>query len=325
MAPLCYPVAASASTIPDESMRRGWVDQPNQRGTMDIIVSCVATLFICLWTMLHLNLPAPDDSDWTKLWRKLRWLLLGILAPELPMLFAFAQWASAKRSVKSMRNFGHTNWTLAHAFYADAGGFTLHPPDTKPFPTTAKQLQYLVEESYMELPAITSREIWDKSKADKLAKTIACLQAAWLVSNLCARAAQGLAVTPLELQTLALVFCSLATLCFWLSKPLNVESPTPLHLDTPISTILLRAGDAAKKPFRDTPLDFIEPQIYQSSVWSDGMLRWMQRRHLTTRPLQRRYHPPLTSRALTTDATRMPLQHQARMRVVHLRLVVNRP
>lgn len=112
--------------------RRGWVDQPNQRGTMDIVWSCLSTLFICLWTMLHLNLPAPDDGRWAILWRKARWLLLGVLAPELPMLFAFAQWASAKRSVVDMHNLGftETEWTLVHAFYADSGGYVLHPPDT---------------------------------------------------------------------------------------------------------------------------------------------------------------------------------------------------
>lgn len=82
--------------------------------------------------MLHLNLPAPDDGRWAILWRKARWLLLGVLAPELPMLFAFAQWASAKRSVVDMHNLGftETEWTLVHAFYADSGGYVLHPPDT---------------------------------------------------------------------------------------------------------------------------------------------------------------------------------------------------
>ena len=82
--------------------------------------------------MLHLNLPAPGDSGRSIFLRKVRWLLLGVFAPELPMLFAFAQWASAKRSVLEMRNLGFTNveWTLVHAFYADSGGFLLQPSDT---------------------------------------------------------------------------------------------------------------------------------------------------------------------------------------------------
>lgn len=93
---------------------------------MDIVWSCLSTLFICLWTMLHLNLPAPDDGRWAILWRKARWLLLGVLAPELPMLFAFAQWASAKRSVVDMHNLGftETEWTLVHAFDMPTVGVT---------------------------------------------------------------------------------------------------------------------------------------------------------------------------------------------------------
>ena len=115
-----------------DGARRGWVDQPTERGTTDIIWTCLSTLIICLWTTLHLNLPAPDDGPWTIFWRKARWLLLGILAPELPMLFAFAQWASAKRSVVDMHNLGFiaTEWTLVHAFYADSGGYVVHPTDT---------------------------------------------------------------------------------------------------------------------------------------------------------------------------------------------------
>ncbi len=43
--------------------------------------------------MLHLIVPAKDDTPWTLFLRKLRWLALAILAPELLVLFASGQWA----------------------------------------------------------------------------------------------------------------------------------------------------------------------------------------------------------------------------------------
>ncbi len=149
------------------------------------------------------------------------------------------------------------------------------------------QLKYLVQGGYLSLPAISKKEIWDKSKADKFAKTVAILQTTWLATQIIARAAQHLPITPLELFSLALSLTSLSTQWFWLNKPLDVASPTALTMKTSITDILIQAGDAAKEPFRTTPLDFIEPDIYQSSSWSEIVLRWILRRGLQTRPILR--------------------------------------
>lgn len=163
-----------------------------------------------------MNVPSPDDKYWTIFWRKSRWLLLGILAPELPILFACGQWASANRSVDQKRalGFDEEKWSLIHAFYADAGGFVLHPPDSEPFPITAKQVKYFVQHKYMKVPAISTKEIWDKSNADKFAKYIAYFQTSWLATQTVGRAAAHLPITPIELSKVALSFCSLTTLWF---------------------------------------------------------------------------------------------------------------
>ena len=94
--------------------------------------------------MLHLNVPAYADSDFSLFLRRARWMSLAILAPELVMLFACGQWASAKRSVAELRELGCSDWTMVHAHYADSGGFLLHMEDTVSFPITAKQIHYLV-------------------------------------------------------------------------------------------------------------------------------------------------------------------------------------
>lgn len=277
----------SIAPITARPAKQSWVSQPNQRGTIDIIWSCVTTLAICCWVMVHLNVPAQADSLWTLILRRTRWLLLALMAPELVMLFACGQWASAKRSVVDMHQLGYKSWTMVHAFYADSGGFVLQPPDYVPFPVTAKQLHYLVTNEYLPIPEITRKEIWDKSKADMFAKSIASFQAAWLLVQVIARGLQGLPVTLLELSTVALTTCTGASMFFWFHKPLSVETPSMLRLKTNIVELLLRAGDCAKAPFQDTPLDFIEPNLYTSTQMPLGRHWGTQERPLPRIPNDR--------------------------------------
>ncbi|KAL8730334.1 MAG: hypothetical protein Q9181_004693 [Wetmoreana brouardii] len=231
----------------------GWVGQCNQRGTIDVIWNCFSTIFISLWVMLHLNVPADYEGFWASFFRKTRWLILGALAPETVLLASGGQWASAKRSLADMKALGFEEWTLAHGFYADSGGFLLRSLDSTPFPVTAKQIHYLVKEKYMGLPQITEKEVFDKSKADQFSKTIACLQTSWFVTECIGRAIKQLPISPLELSTCGIILCTVAVYFFWLHKPLNVTAPTTLVLNYSMATILVRAGADAEKPSGTPP------------------------------------------------------------------------
>lgn len=203
------------------------------------------------------------------------------------MLFASGQWASAKRSVVDMDSLGCENWSMIHAFYADTGGFVLQARESVAFPITAKQLCYLVQQGYMQAPTITKKEIWDKSKADRLAKTITSLQAGWLTIQVVARWIQHLPVTLLEISTVALITCTAATFFFWFYKPLDVNTPTTIRIDSSIAEILIKAGDAADFPFSDTPLDFVESQLYTSSQMPMHRFWGVQQRPLPRIPNDR--------------------------------------
>ncbi|KAL9026356.1 MAG: hypothetical protein Q9196_004965 [Gyalolechia fulgens] len=179
------------------------------------------------------------------------------------------------------------------------------------FPVTAKQIHYLVQKEYIAVPDITEKEIFDKSKADQITKTIACLQTGWFVTECIARAIQKLAISPLELCTCAFILCTVAVYFFWLYKPLNVTTPTTLIADCSIATILLRAGTDAEKPFWNTPLDFVEPPSnYTFGNWPRLAKRWGE----TLRPHPERPQPP----ALRPAATH-PVQ-LARFNLLHHRL-----
>ena len=256
---------------------------------MDVLWLCISTLTVGVYSMLHLNVPAPNGKLWTVISRKLRWAFLGLLAPEVPMLFACGQCASAQRSVQAMRSLGFDKpqWTVEHGFFADSGGFWLHASDFEAFPITAKQLEYLVRHKHIRLPSVSSREIWDKSNADYLAKAFACYQTLWLAVQLIGRGIQQLPITPLELATIAIAGCSLTTQWFWLKKPLDVETSITLNMERSIAEVFKDAGESCEGPFLDTPLDFIEPETYMSSKWSRTAFGWIQRWGLQTRPMKR--------------------------------------
>lgn len=147
---------------------------------------------------------------------------------------------------------------MRHAFFADMGGFLLVPPDTPPFPVSGKQMHWLVVHNYLPFPDTTSADLADKSKQDTIAKMVACFQSSYLILQCLGRAAQRLTITTLELSALAIVVCSIMTSLCWWYKPADVRTPVRLQLQVSITEILLKAGDAASRPFRQTPLDFID-------------------------------------------------------------------
>jgi hypothetical protein len=55
----------------------------------------VLTLTICVWSALHLNVPEEDSKLRHRNIRRMRWILLGLFAPELVVSTAFAQFLTA--------------------------------------------------------------------------------------------------------------------------------------------------------------------------------------------------------------------------------------
>lgn len=119
-----------------------WQESPNTRGTMDIIWTCLFTVFICTWTVVHLNIPAPPKTDTTvRLWlRRIKWglffpLPLPILAdshivgnccmvPEIVLLLAAGQWSFARRCWREMRQI---ITELDESSYELESGLTIQP------------------------------------------------------------------------------------------------------------------------------------------------------------------------------------------------------
>lgn len=72
-----------------------WQSEPDGRGTFSLLLSCVITLTLCVWRAVHLNVPRPCESAMQRIREKLKWVLMGIFAPELVVYVAWAQWYTA--------------------------------------------------------------------------------------------------------------------------------------------------------------------------------------------------------------------------------------
>ncbi|KAK4451964.1 hypothetical protein QBC34DRAFT_377934 [Podospora aff. communis PSN243] len=78
-----------------------WHPEPGGRGTYGLVSSCIITMALCVWTAVHLNVPEQSGGHNIKYMpsfktlRKLRWLSIGLFAPEIVTWTAFEQYRSA--------------------------------------------------------------------------------------------------------------------------------------------------------------------------------------------------------------------------------------
>jgi hypothetical protein len=157
--------------------KTGWQSQPNGRGTIDIIWSCLLTIFLCTWSVLSLNVPAQGTSTPAFILRKMKWMLIAGLGPEWVTGMAGAQWSIAGRSSKKFRA-QNCKWTRKQAYFADMGGIRLTLRDDQ-FPITSEMLLKLVIKKIVKFPDMSKSMIQDRSKVDFIAKLITFFQTAW--------------------------------------------------------------------------------------------------------------------------------------------------
>lgn len=126
-------------------------------------------------------------------------------------------------------------WTPTHSMYAAMGGFAIDtrgvysnflPGHRRRLILTPDGISFLLKLKPSLVPDISEATIKDKSKSSGLVKGFVCLQAAWFCAQCFSRWKQHLAVSLLELNTLAHALCALLIYMLWWSKPLDIEEPT---------------------------------------------------------------------------------------------------
>ncbi|KAG2352516.1 hypothetical protein BDR07DRAFT_1343938 [Suillus spraguei] len=189
------------------------------RTLWSIISSCVLTLFACICTAIHTNIPSPEHSPNDLLVRRLGIMMMALMAPELIVIWAMRQYFSTH----------HNMWTQTHSFFVLMGGFMLYV-DGKPYLTLRRDdILKLIRKGCIDVPVITAEQIHDKSKGNAISKGLIILQVTWFVMQLITRAIYHLETTQLEVGTLAFAVLNFLTYAVWWNKPLNVQRPHPVY------------------------------------------------------------------------------------------------
>jgi len=169
-------------------------------------------------------------------------------------------------------------WTRTHAFFILMGGFALHDADNS-------FLRVLDERTFEELnatgeiewPTITVKEIQDRSKADIFSKGIVLLQTTWFIIQCVSRFATKLAVTELEVVTLAFAVLNAITYWLWWDKPLDVRCAVPVCLKSADESSNLKVSEARRK--RDVRKSLLtNDNCMQPTTTQVGFLASLERR-----------------------------------------------
>ncbi|KAF7318760.1 hypothetical protein HMN09_00388300 [Mycena chlorophos] len=208
----------------------------NCRLLFDIVWGCLTTIFACTWVSVHPNVPPrpplhPKGGSWAKrawwklsvaslpLWRRLKLMLVAVMAPEIMAGFAARQFVVAHKFSKEYDS------SLTHGYFFCMGGFV--DVDGHPI-VTYEQIEHAgFARAILAVPETT---IQDKSKGDALSKGVALFQGLWFITQCIARTAQGLPLTELEVATLAFAVVNVFIWALWWHKPLDVQEPIVIPL-----------------------------------------------------------------------------------------------
>lgn len=81
----------------------GWQPGSCYRGTWDIVITCLSTIIACTWSIQHLNIPGAAESGWEKFRRKMKWMMITVLFPELVLIHAMLEFYMAWTALRLMR------------------------------------------------------------------------------------------------------------------------------------------------------------------------------------------------------------------------------
>ncbi|KAJ7903327.1 hypothetical protein B0H14DRAFT_3122723 [Mycena olivaceomarginata] len=187
--------AAPVSNSPEpRALTDACDDINNCRKLFDIVWGCIATIFACTWVSVHPNVPPPRQSWLALLWRRLKMMLIAVVAPEL-----INHWTHSAREE-------YDEISMTHGF------FYIHGRLDDP-------------EFLAGIQSTDAKDIMDRSKGDALSKGLALAQGLWFCVQYFARIRQHLAVTQLEVATLAFAVVNVFIWALWWGKPLDVQRP----------------------------------------------------------------------------------------------------
>lgn len=242
------------------------IESQESRHTLEqIIWSCFATIFACMWIAVHPSVPNKlTSSRWPPLKRCAIMMASAIVTPEFMVLWAIREKLIAVKIIKEynrrlhmshhgflfilwcnytlidihlgeVRRLNHLQgqaWTLTHGFFLLMNGFVLYNDNGDPMgPLIPAILFHELDSSEIGLPITVSKEeIQDKSKGDFFTKLIVVTQTTWFTIQCFSCTATGLPLMALEVVTLTFAMLNGFTYAMWWHKPQNVDVSVPVIL-----------------------------------------------------------------------------------------------
>src|ERR1700761_4842171 len=71
---------------------------PNIRSSYDILWSSLVTIFACVYTALHMNIPSLQDSKFAAFRRRIKWVFFNFVAPEIIAFDALEEYTVCRGS-----------------------------------------------------------------------------------------------------------------------------------------------------------------------------------------------------------------------------------
>lgn len=238
-----------------------WKTEPSGRGSFGILLNCVLTLFLCVWTTIHLDF-CPDRLWWQELQTRLGFVITAMLAPEIVLAQAGVQWVKARElrvawckarseetEIPVKVGSPEDTFGMAGAYLVCMGGVLIFPPHwfaTSSNTVSSEGFCRLLRNDPLKRTNIDQTVAKNKTKTDAMGKTIVCVQGTWMIVQCIARKATGLPVTLLELHIAMNVICALIMYICWWDKPQGLTEPLALLQDVadPCLYSLVSAGYA---------------------------------------------------------------------------------
>ena len=214
----------------------GWVLESPGRGTLSLILSCLTTIFLCTWVVIHARVYKRSSLFGL---HKLTLFLKTILAPEFIAVEGLQEWTQARRMVKDCADSTGGRLKTVHAFYIGMLALRYRTPRGErviwPNQFTWLLQQGLIDWDDHELWGLSEESIRDKSNADGAVKLLALGQVSWFMAQCIMRRVHNLPLSQLETMTLSYIPLVALTYFFWWVKPKDVMTPSIIELPDMLS------------------------------------------------------------------------------------------
>ncbi|KAG8529166.1 uncharacterized protein KY384_005801 [Bacidia gigantensis] len=221
----------NSSPKPSANGLVGWVVESPGRGTLGIITSCLTTIFLCTWVVIHARVCKRPLFHGL---HKFVLFLKTILAPEFIAVEGLQEWSQAQKMVRNCMGLTGGRLKLVHAFYIGMLALRYRTPQGQKV-IWPNQYTWLLEQGLVDWDnhttwGLSEENIRDKSNADSAVKLLALGQVCWFMAQSIMRQVHGLPLCQLETMTLSYIPLIAITYFFWWVKPKDVMTPSVVDL-----------------------------------------------------------------------------------------------